>query len=1275
MADTVRVKVEIQNGDAAVKTLTEIANLCDRINGKSATFRVDSGNLRSFTSQLKEIENAVTRVNRTQITPQINTSGLDNVLSTLDRISTVAHGISSVFSGANAAIGGVGNAFTGMSDLFSIDLLNTSKRYLTAMATRMVTQNIGDIMNRYDILTTFTPYMQIAGVNSSTANAALQRVNQSILGLPIGLDEAAYRLRRYQMFVGDTEQATNLTIGLQNALTAGGASQSMKNTAYMEMERLLTSGDLATWRQWQALITGFGVSSRFIADAMSELSGKQIDVKELARGLHDGSVSADDLLQAIEYLGKDWSEVPDNLVPKFVKDMNAALDVYKGTLEAWVSNIKFAVTRGGANVLTSLNETMQAEEGMGIVDVMKGIRDTINEIFGAGSSFIESHPEGIGMFFDMAGNFMDRAKGLDWTLFSENVIGNIGRLANMAFSAFDAIPPGALEEFASFAITIAGPAGGLIKVMQSGLPQMLAVFEAFKDFDFESFVGNVTDQLGTFTTVVGGILNVFDTPATSNLAAFALVWGPALAKTFSLIGSAASGLSSALGFIFSNGLAPAAGIAAPLVALAGMVYGGSKYIQQQQEAYGQSVVDQIYGDNTEFLTNTARIVSDYNSKKTQWDQAETDIFTQGETAAAIVTRIKEINDTIMSSSISPNERENLKNELKANIGLLSDIYPDVQLGMLDNKPVLDETSEHFINTLSKDYLDLKTAEAYIDKIAPIRAEAALERTSLLAEQEVQRSQFRAIRETRNRALADYLEQASIRDSMTVDQFEDIDAFTSAYTAQGQKALNAKSVYEQSVKDFDAARESLEELGMSIDDVDARLEKYNLDWQTYSDTVKKLEGRSFFFENEIRNWDALTDAEKDAIAAYDSYLEKARESDNLPGFGRTADKGNVSVGENTGNIAWNNARQEMYYDYMQRVWDWYGTLSPEDQARALPLMKKIREEGFGGRDNLYGIGDAIEGAKGYIPEAVAGLVDELAEQITAEDNVDEVESRFDALINGGMYNAINSASQSDRMDAMLATLHPKLREKVGQLWNIFSNINPFGGTSEQAEEASEGIEPFNETIETTSDNAVKMRQKMEDARNEMEYAGRYASIQAAPMSNFSGTLGQVGQSASTAASMVQALADAINSLHDVDVNIRVAVQGAALGSALMSGAQGLWNSVSGLMHKSADGGWAGHGGLYNGPIGTDTIPTWLSPGEFVVNSKSAKRFGPTLEAINGMNIDAAFDSLMHNLARPSGMFMPNVTYNRDNHAQVNNYFSGETGQGYSQRKAYAWASKL
>ena len=35
----------------------------------------------------------------------------------------------------------------------------------------------------------------------------------------------------------------------------------------------------------------------------------------------------------------------------------------------------------------------------------------------------------------------------------------------------------------------------------------------------------------------------------------------------------------------------------------------------------------------------------------------------------------------------------------------------------------------------------------------------------------------------------------------------------------------------------------------------------------------------------------------------------------------------------------------------------------------------------------------------------------------------------------------------------------------------------------------------------------------------------------------------------------------------------------------------------------------------GPRGTDTVPAWLTPGEFVVNAESARRFGPLLQMIN------------------------------------------------------------
>ena len=63
----------------------------------------------------------------------------------------------------------------------------------------------------------------------------------------------------------------------------------------------------------------------------------------------------------------------------------------------------------------------------------------------------------------------------------------------------------------------------------------------------------------------------------------------------------------------------------------------------------------------------------------------------------------------------------------------------------------------------------------------------------------------------------------------------------------------------------------------------------------------------------------------------------------------------------------------------------------------------------------------------------------------------------------------------------------------------------------------------------------------------------------------------------------------------------------------------------------------------------------------------------MDRINKMDIGGAFDALMSRISNP--MHMGGNTYNRDNHAQVINNFYGNSGQDYSQRKAYRWVGGL
>ena len=38
-----------------------------------------------------------------------------------------------------------------------------------------------------------------------------------------------------------------------------------------------------------------------------------------------------------------------------------------------------------------------------------------------------------------------------------------------------------------------------------------------------------------------------------------------------------------------------------------------------------------------------------------------------------------------------------------------------------------------------------------------------------------------------------------------------------------------------------------------------------------------------------------------------------------------------------------------------------------------------------------------------------------------------------------------------------------------------------------------------------------------------------------------------------------------------------------------------------------------------PMGTDTVPAWLTPGEFVMNAEAVREFGPEIEAMNNAGV--------------------------------------------------------
>ena len=497
MADDVNIRVNYQDLEDAKDAADDLLQSIQRINGMS---------INAHSSQWGQIARDI--------------NGVTTAVSALVDGLADASRLTSDFAD------GIGNAFSSMSSLFKTDVMRYATASLTHQFMQSLVGNLSNVTARYDILSTFLPYMQLAGVDATTAQALQDRIDQSIRGLPIGLDEATQRFRRYNMYINDPERAANLVIGAQNAIMAGGSSESARNQAYNMIERMLATGTLTNIRQWQSLMVGLGVSQKYIEQELGLPQGT------LLENIRAKTVSVDEFLAALERLGTGATDA--------AKGLESALDIYKSTLESWLSNIEFAVTRGNEKVLRAFNETLEIVSGKGITDYMKDYRDFLDSLFGGTADYIRNNPERVQQVLDIVTKVLDTLGRFSLSGTFENALDYLQILADIVTSLLGEIPPGELEQFVAFATTLAGPLGSLFTAVSSGAPAMIAVFERFKEFHFDTLVDSIVKNADSMARVIEGFLNMLTDEQLSDIIGFGLVWGKPLAAALTALSGALS---------------------------------------------------------------------------------------------------------------------------------------------------------------------------------------------------------------------------------------------------------------------------------------------------------------------------------------------------------------------------------------------------------------------------------------------------------------------------------------------------------------------------------------------------------------------------------------------------------------------------------------------------------------------------------------------------------------------------------------------------------------
>lgn len=883
-------------------------------------------------------------------------------LGVVDNIAAALSGVSSIMGGINSFSTGIFDAFGAASNLFSFSLVDKAMDTITSMVTQYLTGNLDRITSRYDIMSTFDQYMALMGVSKESSSKALARINESILGLPIGLDEAAYRLRRYQMFMGDIDQATNFTIGIQRAIMAGGANEQMRNMAYNQIERLLTTGELTNKRQWMSLLNGMGVSVQFIAE---ELGHADMNGKELAAALYTGNISANEFLDAITSLGVGTSDA--------AKRLDQALEIYKGTIESWASNIEFAFIRGGQNMLSAINRTLLVETDVSIVGYMEKFRNAVNEAFSEIQKWIDNNPQAFTLNIDALSGLGDTLAKFSAGDIATQAFQYTADFINSISAALQNLDADKTETFIAFAMSIAGPLAAIASVA-GDLGVVEGIVLRFSDFDWTDTFTKIVENINNIADITRGVLSIIPDDIMSELLAFGLTYAPLIKGALDAVVTGLEKYKSVISWFHENGgWYTVTGIGLVVGTLAASIHEYNKVADEFINKNGfQSVIDS--------MATAEKAMANIDTLTTQYEKDIVAIEGQADRAKSLMEKIDQL-DKDLEETGDPKTRQ----ALLAAVEELNRLYPEFQANVDATTGLLDTETRALIE--NKDaYVDAMEAKRKYLTSQNLLESLEAERLSLETELEfLQRKYPDVVSKSANsltgRALAEFLANGLSPDLMKMillsprtDWYESL----KANMLSDEERQNIQDVidklYDLGIKE-DIVRSKMEEYGIVMEEAADKGAKLILTQEEYNQLLSWLQTSGFTKTQAVQaikdmgmEMQSVTAAAEETISvtqrlssAFDELKEKAVEDlkDLVAGFEELEAIEPLSVLDLTNRLNENAAIYEGFTKNLTSVSTYMNERLPYLTDVQKAFYKELSQTGFDAADIVAGMASIID----------------------------------------------------------------------------------------------------------------------------------------------------------------------------------------------------------------------------------------------------------------------------------------------------------------------------
>jgi len=324
-------------------------------------------------------------------------------------VQQIANGVLSTFQNIVSTSKSVVEAplnLTGVSSLVSM-LEGMEGSLLLNQISSNITTGFSEGVERYDILMSFPAVMENIGYSTDQATAAMDRLYQSVLGLPTSFGDIVQNTQFFTLVLDDLEKATDLAIAANNAFVASGADSQQISSGMRQLQYILEGTKLRS-TQWYSLIRSMPLALREVGDALG-----YPDFNSFTADLMAGSIAAEDLIDTLIDVGLNSEK------------LGGIIDVMKGRIQAALDNVTNAGRRMGETLVKTLDDVLTREGGKGITENIKGVSDVIDHITAVAAQWINDHGPEIQALID---KFFD----IDWASVVPEFLQGLVNIANKA---------------------------------------------------------------------------------------------------------------------------------------------------------------------------------------------------------------------------------------------------------------------------------------------------------------------------------------------------------------------------------------------------------------------------------------------------------------------------------------------------------------------------------------------------------------------------------------------------------------------------------------------------------------------------------------------------------------------------------------------------------------------------------------------------------------------------------------------------------------------------